>query len=389
MTVDSVIAVNMVSLGDRDTEYVQQCLRSGWISSTGPFLERFEAGWASTCGRRHGVAVSSGTAALQLAIAALDLHPGDEVIVPAFTIVSCALAVVYQGAIPVLVDSDPETGCLDTGQLESRIGARTRAIMPVHMYGHPVDMDRVVALADKHGLAIVEDAAEAHGAEYLTGHSDLGGGVPRWRRCGGFGEASCFSFYANKAVTTGEGGMVLVDDDRLAARLRLLRNLASSPDRRFFHEELGFNFRLTNLQAALGLAQVERIDAIVARKRQIGFEYRSRLGALPGVAQPVEREWARSIFWMYGLVLADDHPLDAEGLGKELLRRGVETRPYFLGLHEQPALRKRGLFEGERYPVAERLARRGLYLPSGLGLTEPEMDRVCAAVHAVLGGGPT
>ncbi len=381
VTASSLIPVNAIRLDERDSEYVTQCLRSGWISSAGPFLERFEEGWASYCGRRHGIAVSSGTSALQLAIAALDLQPGDEVIMPAFTIVSCAMAVVYQGGVPVLVDSDPDTGCLDTEQLAARIGPRTRAIMPVHIYGHPVDMDRVGALADEHGLTIIEDAAEAHGAEYLTGRSSA---APRWKRCGGLGQMSCFSFYANKAVTTGEGGMVLVDDPRLADRLRSLRNLALSPHRRFFHEELGFNFRLTNLQAALGLAQLERIDEIVARKRRLGFEYRRRLGDLPGVAQPVERPWARSIFWMYGLVLADDHPLDAEALGTELLRRRVETRPYFLGLHEQPALRRLGLFEREQYPVAERLARRGLYLPSGLGLTDDQLEQVCAAVHAAL-----
>jgi perosamine synthetase len=299
------------------------------------------------------------------------------VILPTFTIVSCATAVLSAGAVPVLVDADPETWTMDVEQLEARIGPRTRAVMPVHIYGHPATMGPILELAEQHGLAVVEDAAEAHGSEYRTASGD-------WRRCGGFGELSCFSFYANKLVTTGEGGMVVTDDDALAERLCSLRNLCFLPDRRFYHEELGFNYRLTNLQAALGLAQLERIDEIVARKREVAAAYTARLQGLEGLALPVEKPWARSVYWMYGVVVDESTGLDAAAFAARLRERGVDTRPFFLGMHEQPALHRLRLFAGERYPVAERLARQGLYLPSGLALTDEQVATVCAAVGEAL-----
>lgn len=376
-----MIPVNEPALAERELAYLAEAARSGWISSSGRFLDAFEEGWAAYCGRRYGVAVCNGTAALQVALASLDLQPGDEVILPTFTIISCALAVLAVGAVPVLVDSEPRTWCLDVDQVRARLTPRTRAIMVVHIYGHPADMDPLLELADRHGLAVVEDAAEAHGAEYLAGR---GGPSPAWRRCGSFGALSTFSFYANKPVTTGEGGMVLTDDQRLAERARALRNLCFQPGRRFYHEALGFNFRLTNLQAALGVAQLERIDQIVARKRWLGQQYTARLRGLPGVQLPVEEPWARNIYWMYGLVLDEATGLDAVAFAGRLAERGVETRPFFLGMHEQPVFHRRGLFHGERYPVAERLARQGLYLPSGLALTEAQLDEVAAAVRAAL-----
>jgi len=375
-----VVPVNEPLLGDRELELVSQCIRTGWISSSGRFIEEFEQRWAGYCGRRHGVAVCNGTVALQLAVAALDLSPGDEVIVPTFTIISCATAITLSGAVPVLVDADPETWCMDVDQVASKITPRSRAIMPVHIYGHPVDMDALGALAARHELAIVEDAAEAHGSELLSGRAS----EARWRRCGSFGRMSCFSFYANKPVTTGEGGMVLTDEEALAQRLRSLRNLCFHPGRRFAHDELGFNARFTNLQAALGVAQLERIDEIVARKRWIGRSYVERLTGIPGLQLPVERSWAHNIYWMFGVVLDEATGLDAAAFAERLLACGVETRPFFLGLHEQPALRRLGLFAGQRYPVAERLARQGLYLPSGLALSAEQIDTVCAAVREVL-----
>jgi len=375
-----MIPVNEPLLGARELELVGEAVRTGWVSSTGRFIGEFEERWASYCGRRHGVAVANGTMALELAIASLDLEPGDEVIVPTFTIVSCASAVVLAGGTPVLVDADPHTWCLDPAQVADRITPRTRALMPVHIYGHPCDMDPLLELADRHGLMVVEDAAEAHGAEYLTGR---GGASPRWRRCGSFGTLSCFSFYANKLVTTGEGGMVLTDDARLADRLRGLRNLCFQTRRRFFHEDLGRNARLTNLQAALGVAQLERLEATIARKRHVGHAYREQLVGLPLETAP-ELDWARSVFWMNGVVLDDGVAFDAAGLAVRLAERGVETRPFFLGMHEQPAFHRRGLFAGERYPVAERLARRGLYLPSGVALSDAQLEAVCAAVRESL-----
>jgi perosamine synthetase len=376
-----MIPVNEPEFLPRDLELVTECLRSGWVSSASDFVDRFEAAWAGYCGRRYGVAVSSGTTALQTAVACLDLEAGDEVILPAFTIISCVLAVLQAGGVPVLVDADPQTWCLDVEQVRARITLRTRAIMAVPIYGHPVDMDPLLRVADDYGLAVIEDAAEAHGAEYLVGRA---GEQPRWRRAGSFGLVSCFSFYANKLVTTGEGGMVLTDDPRLAERARSLRNLCFLPQQRFYHEQLGFNFRLSGLQAALGLGQIERMPDIVARKRQVGDAYRRGLAATPGLALQAEQSWARSVFWMNGILLAEGRGLTAAGLATALEARGVETRPFFLGMHEQPALLERGLFRGERYPVTEHLARYGLCLPSGLALTDAQVHDVCAAVTAAL-----
>jgi perosamine synthetase len=376
-----MIPVNEPKLGEQELEYVSECVRTGWISSAGRFINEFEEGWAAYCGRKYGIAVSNGTVALQLAIACLELRPGDEVIIPSFTIISCALAVIYNGGVPVLVDSDPNTWCMNVDQIEEKITSGTRAIMPVHTYGHPVDMDPLLALAEKYRLDIIEDAAEAHGSEYCVGHDTR---HQSWRRCGSFGAFSCFSFYANKLITTGEGGMVLTDDPRLAERARSLRNLCFQPQRRFYHEELGFNFRLTNLQAALGFAQLERMEEIVAQKRWMGHEYSLRLKGIESLHLPIEETWARSVYWMYGIVLSEDRAIDANQLAQMLRERGVETRPFFLGMHEQPVFHQRGLFLNEKYPVAEWIARQGLYLPSGLALTEDQLTQVCSVLREIL-----
>jgi perosamine synthetase len=373
-----MIPVNELVIGEKEIANVLECLKTGWISSSGKFLKEFEEAWASYCGMRYGIAVSNGTTALQVAVACAGLQPGDEVILPAFTIISCAQAVTYNGGIPVLVDSDPRTWCMDSRQLAAKITPRTRAIMPVHIYGHPVDMDPIWSLAEQHGLMVIEDAAEAHGAEYFS--SRCGG----WRRCGGLGDISIFSFYANKLITTGEGGMVLTNDPQIAERARSLRNLCFHPERRFYHTELGHNFRLTNLQAAIGLAQIERMPAIIQKKRWMGEAYTRRLQHLPGITLPVEETWAKQVYWMYGLVLDESTGMDAVSFASRLQAAGVETRPFFLGMHEQPAFISQGLFNGEHYPVAERLARQGLYLPSGLALTEEQLDQVCRAVEKTL-----
>lgn len=375
-----MIPVNEPRLGKREEELLLDCVRSGWISSAGKYIEEFENGWAAYCGRRYGIAVSNGTAALQVAVACLGLQPGDQVIMPGFTIISCALAVIYNGGVPVLVDSDARTWCMDVKRVREKITPRTRAIMPVHIYGHPVDMDPLLNLAKEHNLAVIEDAAEAHGAEYLSGRNSK----PGWRRCGSFGDVSCFSFYANKLVSTGEGGMVLTDNLALAERARSLRNLCFQPNRRFYHEELGFNFRLTNIQAALGVAQLERMEQIVARKRSLGQTYNAMLGDIDGLQLPVEEPWAKNVYWMYGVVISEKIGIDATELARRLKGREIETRPFFLGMHEQPILRERGLFKEEEYPVTERLARRGLYLPSGLALTDQQIKTVAEAMHEVL-----
>lgn len=376
-----ILPVNEPWLGDREIEYVTECVRSGWISSAGRFLEEFEGKWAAYCGMRHGISVCNGTAALEVAVRCAGLGEGDEVIMPSFTIISCALAVVETGAVPVLVDCDPRTWCLDVSRVEERVTERTRAILPVHIYGHPADMDPLLDLAAKRGLTVIEDAAEAHGAEYLSGRN---GKSPSWKRCGGLGHVSTFSFYANKLITTGEGGMVLTNDPSLAEKARSFRNLCFRPERRFYHTELGRNFRFTNVQAAIGLAQMERMDEILARKRRMGRMYADRLKDIPVLQLPVEESWARNVYWMYGMLLDEAAGIDAGELARRLKADGIETRPFFLGMHEQPVFLERGLFRGERHPVTERIARRGLYLPSGLTITERQIDRVCGAVRGAL-----
>lgn len=359
-------------LTGRETELVLDCLRSGWISSAGRYIDQFEASWAAYCGMKHGVAVSNGTAALYIAVRLLNLQPGDEVIMPTFTIISCAQAVTASGGIPVLVDSNSYNWQMDVTQLEAKITPRTRAILAVHIYGHPVDMDSLLEVAKRHGLIVIEDAAEAHGAEY------------KGRKCGGLGDISTFSFYANKLITTGEGGMVLTQSCQLTEKAQLLRNLCFQKSRRFLHDELGDNFRLTNIQAALGVAQLERIDQIVERKRAIAHSYTERLKQVPGLALPIEEAWAKNVYWVYGIVLDERTGMKAEQLAQHLTEKGIQTRPFFLGMHEQPAFHKMGLFLNEHYPVAERLARQGLYLPTGLSLQEAEIDYVCVAIRECL-----
>ncbi len=368
-----LIPVSEPLLGRREIKLVEDCLRRGWVSSAGAYVEAFEKAWASFCGRKYGVAVSSGTAALQVALGCLRLSPGDEVILPAFTMFSCAAAVLSWGGIPVLVDADPLTWCLDPGKIEAKITPRTKAIMVVHIYGHPVDMDPVLELARRYKLAVVEDAAEAHGAEY------------RGRRCGSFGELSCFSFYANKIITTGEGGMVLTDRRDYAERARSLRNLYFGKKRRFLHQDLGYNFRLTNLQAALGLAQLETVEKRIAHKRWMASLYNSKLKEIEWLQLPIEMPWARNVYWMYGIVVNPKSGFDASRLAVELKKLQVETRPFFVGLHRQPALRRRGLAPKESFPVSDFLSRYGLYLPSGLTLTESQINYVCSAVKKILG----
>jgi perosamine synthetase len=368
-----VIPVNEPLLDGNEKKYLAECIDTGWISSEGPFVRQFEERFAARVGRRYGIAVCNGSAALETAVATLALGYGDEVILPTFTIISCAAAVVRAGARPVLVDSDPVTWNMDVGQIAAKITPRTQAIMVVHIYGLPVDMEPLLALARQHGLRVIEDAAEMHGQTY------------RGQPCGSFGDLSAFSFYPNKHLTTGEGGMLVTDDAALAERCRSLRNLCFQPGRRFVHEELGWNFRMTNLQAAVGLAQLERLDEFVARKRRMGARYAELLAGVPGLQLPLPAtDYAANIYWVYGLVLDESLPLDAEDAMHRLLKAGVGTRPFFWPMHEQPVFQNRGWFAGERYPVAERLARRGFYIPSGMALTDAQIDQAARSVREVI-----
>ena len=373
MTQTAFIPVNEPLLNGNEEKYLLECIRTGWISSEGPFIKKFEEQLAAHMGRKYGVAVCNGSVALDAAVIALGIGQGDEVIMPTFTIISCAAAVVRAGAVPVVVDCDPATWNMDVAQIEARITPRTKAIMVVHIFGLPVDMEPLLALARKHGLKVIEDAAEMHGQTY------------KGKPCGSFGDISTFSFYPNKHITTGEGGMIVTDDPALAERCRSLRNLCFKPEQRFVHDELGWNFRMTNLQAALGVAQLERLDEFVCIKRRMGARYTELLTGTPGIQLPLAHTgYADNIYWVYGMVLDDSVPFDAKEAMTRLHKLGIGTRPFFWAMHEQPVLKKMGLFAGESHPVAERIARRGFYIPSGMALTGEQMERSAAAVKEIL-----
>ena len=355
-----------------EKKYVAQCIDSGWVSSEGPYVKEFEERFAKFCGRKYGVAVSSGTAALEVAMGVLGLKPGDEVIMPTFTIISCPFAVMQYGLIPVFVDADPQTWTIDTAKIEEKITKRTRAIMAVHIYGHPCDMDPISRIAKKHHLKIIEDAAEAHGAEYKK------------KKCGSFGDISCFSFYANKIISTGEGGMIVTDSKAYAEKAQLLRDLGFDKKRKYIHETLAKNYRMTNLQAALGVAQTKNIQKLVAMKRKNGTYYTKKLQKIPGLQLPVEMPWAKNVYWMYGIVLDESTGYTAETFMSALAKKGIGTRHFFYPLHLQPILKREGIKSRGEYPVAERIAKQGLYLPSGLGLRNREIDKVCQEVANAL-----
>jgi perosamine synthetase len=368
-----MIPVNEPILNGNEKKFLSECIDTGWISSEGPFVRKFEEHFSNQLERRFGIAVANGTAALDLAVSAINIGCGDEVILPAFTIISCINQIVRAGAKPVLVDQNPLTWNMEVNSIEAKITPRTKAIMVVHTYGLPADMDPILTLATIHGLSIIEDAAEAHGQSY------------RGQPCGSFGDISTFSFYPNKLITTGEGGMIVTDNEKIAAECRSLRNLCFEPEKRFVHKRLGWNARMTNLQAALGLAQLERIDEFIERKRRMGHRYTKLFSGIPGIELPLARtEYAENIFWVYGIVLKDEVPFDAIEAMKRLKTKGVGTRPFFWPMHKQPVFQGSDLFVGESYPVSERLGLRGFYVPSGLALTDSQMESVAEALSQVM-----
>lgn len=372
------IPVNRPLLNGNEKKYLNECIDTGWISSEGPFITQFEEKFAAKVGRKYGIAVCNGSVALDVAMLALKMLAlavpvGSQVIMPTFTIISCVSAIIRAGLIPVFIDSDPETWNMDVTKIEEKITGKTKAIMVVHIYGLPTDMDPVFELAKKYNLKIIEDAAEMHGQTY------------KGRPCGSLGDISTFSFYPNKHVTTGEGGMIVTDNVEVANYCRSLKNLCFKPERRFLHDELGFNFRMTNIQAALGLAQLERLDEFVEKKRALGKFYTEHLKDLASVQlQLQETDYAKNIYWVFGMVLNDDVPFDAAQAIQKLAGKNVGARPFFWCMHEQPVLQQMGFVDkNEKYPVAQRIARRGFYIPSGLGITEQEMERVVKAVKEI------
>ena len=356
-------------IGKREATYVMNCLRDNWISSAGRYLDLFEKRFSEYCGKKYGIATTNGTAALHLALAALGIGPGDEVIMPSFTIASTAFATIYCGAKPVLVDSEPDTWNINISQIEKKITKKTKAIMPVHIYGNPCHMDAIMKIAKRHKLYVIEDAAEAHGAKY---HGKIVGGV---------GHVGCFSFYGNKIITTGEGGMIVTDDKALAERCRSLKNLSFLKKKRFWHREIGFNYRMTNIQAALGLAQFEQIETLIKKRRNNARIYNSLLSKIRGLTLPVELNETKNVYWMYGLLVDQAFGMGRDRLIQKLYEKGIETRTFFWPMHQQPILRKMGLFPGERYPVAEDIAKRGLYLPSSSGLKRQEIECICNVIQ--------
>jgi perosamine synthetase len=369
-----MIPVNEPLLDGNELKYLTECITTGWVSSEGPFVERLEREFATVSGRKQGVAVCNGTAALQIAIEALDLPHGSEMIIPSFTIMSCAFPLVRLGIKPVPVDCDPLTFNSTVAHYEAALTDKTSAIMLVHLYGLPVDLDPILAFAKKHNLKVIEDAAEVIGQTY------------KGRPCGSFGDVSTVSFYPNKHITTGEGGMVLADDPDIIQRCKHLRNLAFDPKRRFRHHELGWNYRMTNLQAAVGCAQLEKLDRNVKLKRQIGHAYDAALAGARHVALPVTRtSYAENIYWVYTLVLANDVAADAETVMRQLQAQGIGTRPFFYPVHQQPVLRDLYPdYATRRLPHAEMLAVKGFYIPSGLGLKLDQIPSVAEKIHNVL-----
>ncbi|WP_375267704.1 DegT/DnrJ/EryC1/StrS family aminotransferase [Phenylobacterium sp.] len=367
MTEPSPIAVAAPMLDGNERDYVLECLESSWISSSGRFLDAFEAAFAERCGVRHAIATNNGTTALHLALLGLGIGPGDEVIVPDLTYIASANAVRYCGATPVFVDNERWTMNLDPALVTAKVTSQTRAIMPVHLYGHPVDMDPILALSEQHNLLVVEDAAEAVGARY------------KGRPVGGLGNCATFSFFGNKIITTGEGGMVTTNDDALAERLRLLRSQGMDPKRRYWFPVVGYNYRMTNLAAAIGLAQLERIDAHLAARRHVAQGYDARLKRLEDqVIRPVCEPWADHVYWMYTILLREPGRRDA--VMAAMAKAGVETRPVFHPMHTLPPY-----FEADGYyPNADWCAGRGINLPTHGGLTEADLDRVVTALEEAL-----
>jgi perosamine synthetase len=361
------IPIAAPALVGREREYVLDCMDSTWISSNGKYLERFESAFAEFCGVRHAISCCNGTVAVHLALQAHDVRAGDEVIVPTLTYVATANPVVYCGAQPVFVDSEESTWNMDPRRIEEAITPRTRGIVVVHLYGHPADMDPILELAERHGLWVIEDAAEAHGAEY------------RGRLTGSMGSLGTFSFYGNKIITTGEGGMVVCDDDRMAEKVRQLHGQGQDPQRRYWFPMVGFNYRMTNIEAAIGLAQLERIDWHVGRRREIAAWYREELAAEEGIELSPQASWAESAFWIMCAVFDERRFGPRDELMAKLDEAGIETRPFFYPLHTLPMYEAANV--GKDFPVAEGLARRGINLPSSATLTRDEVAYVSEQIR--------
>ena len=370
-----MIPVNSPLLEGNEKKYLSECIETGWISSEGPFVHKFENAMAQETGRKYASAVSSGTSALELAFAALDLEAGDEVIIPSFTIISCVSAIIRCNLVPIFVDSDLNTWNTNLEFIKKAYTNKTKAILLPHIYGLPIDLDPILDFAKEHNLFIVEDAAQMHGQSYKD------------RKCGSFGDISIFSFYANKLVSTGEGGMLLTNKQEIYLRVESLKNQAFIKGKRFYHEDLGFNFRMTNLQAAVGLAQVEQLEKFVLKKKLVGELYQEGLSSIKNIQLPVKQTpYATNIYWAFGLVLKGSLEGRAQEITTSLRGLGVDTRPFFYPLHKQPIIQKLGFAKNSvSLENSEYLGDNGFYLPNGLGIDLKQVDKVCKSLRQILG----
>lgn len=366
-----MIPVNEPLISKNALKYVSDCVKTGWISSSGKYIKQFEDNFAKFIGVKHAITTTSGTTALHLALASLNIKKGDEVILPTQTMMASAVAVVYTGATPIFVDVERDTWNMDVEKIEKLITKKTKAIMPVHIYGLPVDMDPIMSLAKKYNLYVVEDAAEGLGAKYKN------------KMTGSMGDVGCFSFYANKVITTGEGGMITTNNDKLANIARELKNLAHSPKQRFLHNKIGYNYRMTNMQAALGVAQLEEVKDYLKKKKWMASEYNKKLSKIKGLSLPVKLKGSTNVYWMYALLVEDHFEIDRNEFMKKLLEKGVDTRTFFISMHTQPAITKLGFAKRARCPVSEEIEQKGLYLPSGLAITKKQIDTVCKAIYEI------
>lgn len=372
---DNFIPVCVPWLPGNEKKYVLDALETNWISSTGTYIDQFEKKFSEFCGVHYGVSCSNGFASLHLACIAIGLKKGDEVIVPTFTMSAPVNAVIMTGATPVFVDADKETFCIDVHKIEEKITSRTKAIIAVHIYGHPCAMDRIMHLARKYQLKVIEDAAEAHGAEYHT------------KKCGSISDIGCFSFYANKILTTGEGGMAITNNQAYAEKMKKIRNYAFEQPR-FLHREFGLNYRLTNLQAAIGLAQTENVKMLVEARKNIGEKYNEFLQGTKGLVLPVEKENCKNVYWMYGVVLTKVVKKSREEILNRLKEKGVDTRTFFIPMHKQPVFTERKVENAPDcaglYPISEALGRRGFYLPSSSNLTQEKIRSIADTLKEVV-----
>jgi len=359
-----MIPVAKPSLGEEELRIVIEAVKEGWISSKGRFIQEFEKNFSDYIGVKYGIATCNGTVALHLALEALDIKLGDEIIIPTLTFIATANSVTYTGAKPVFVDSHPNYWCIDPKEVEKYITPRTKAIIPVHLYGHPAEMEKIMDIAEAHGLSVIEDAAEAHGSEYKK------------KKAGSLGDIACFSFYGNKIVTTGEGGMCVTNNEKLAHKMRILRDHGEDPIKKYWYNVVGFNYRMTNVQAAIGVAQLKKLEKFIEKKREIAKFYSELLKDVKGITLPPEEPWAKNVYWMYCILMEDNYGLTRDELIEKYKQRHIETRPFFTPIHTMPPYRTR-----ESHPVAEKLSKKGINLPSFIELRQEEIERIAEIIR--------